>query len=122
MILVVNIDESTGPNQLIINDLNSLFFFIIFYILTSNCYKHFHIYMTQDLDVGSHTMPNFANASTMAAPFIQGGDVAQCNFTNCVYEQSSFIQGRYTNILRGVQQEAAMSLSARKLLNFDENM
>jgi hypothetical protein len=48
--------------------------------------------------------------------------VAQCNFTICVYEQSSFIQGRYTNLLRGVQQEAAMSLSARKLLNSDENM
>lgn len=65
----------------------------------------------------------------MVAPFIHGGDTNNAttpNFTNCVYGQSftvsvPFMQGGYTDLLHGVHQDAAMSLSARKL-NFDENM
>lgn len=89
--------------------------------------------MTQDLhgggSIGGYTSTmQFANDSAMAAPLIHGGDTNATvpNFTDCVYGQSStmsapFMQGGYTDLLHGVHQDAAMSLSARKL-NFDEKM
>jgi len=48
------------------------------------------------------------------------------DITNSMPEQSSaisapYIQGGFTDLLHGVQQDAAMSSSARKL-HFDENM
>ena len=65
---------------------------------------------------------NFTNASTMPSPLFQDGPYT----TNSMLEQSSamsapYIQGGFTNLLLGVQQDAAVSSSARKL-HFDENM
>jgi hypothetical protein len=73
-------------------------------------------------------MSNFTNASTMPSPLFQDGyaSATMPDSTNSMLEQSSamsapYIQGGFTNVLLGVQQDAAMSLSARKL-HFDENM
>jgi hypothetical protein len=77
---------------------------------------NYFIYLTQDLDAGGSggisAMSNFTNASTMPSPLFQDGP----DTTN-----SSYIQGGFTNLLLGVQQDATMSSSARKLY-FNENM
>ena len=87
---------------------------------------------TQDLDAsdsgGTSAMSNFTNASTMPSPLFQDGYASATtpDSTNSMLEQSSamsapYIQGGFTDLLLGVQQDAAMSSSARKL-HFDENM
>ena len=88
--------------------------------------------MTQDLDAGgsggTSAMSNFTNASTMPSPLFPDGYASATisDITNSMPEQSSaisapYIQGGFTDLLLGVQQDAAMSSSARKL-HFDENM
>ena len=101
---------------------NSLF---VSHLLTRNCYDKF-ISLTQDLDAGGSggtgAMSNFTIASTMPSPLFQDGPYT----TNSMLEQSSamsapYIQGGFTDLILGVQQDATMSSSARKL-HFDENM
>jgi hypothetical protein len=48
-------------------------------------------------------------------------DMANSMFAQSSAISASYIQGGYTDLLLGVQQDAAMSSLARKL-NFDENM
>jgi hypothetical protein len=99
-------------------------------------YLFFHILLcTLDLHAGTiannTAMPMFANqvqgqSSAMAPPFIQGG---QANATmslsaSDMYGSSSnisapFFQGGLTGLLLGVEQDATLSKSARKL-HFNE--
>ena len=86
------------------------------------------ISMTQDLDAGgsggTSAMSNFRNASPL---FPDGyASATTSDITNSMPEQSSaisapYIQGGFTDLILGVQQDATMSSSARKL-HFDENM
>jgi len=86
--------------------------------------------MTQDLDAadtgGTSSMSNFRNASTMSSPLDGYVSATKPDIANFMVEQSfaipaPYIQGGFTDLLHGVQQEAAMSSSARKLY-FDDNM
>ena len=89
---------------------------------------------TQDLHAGTignnSAMLMFENeaygqSSTMVTPFIQGGhaNATMPMFANDVYQSSNmsapFIQGRLTGLLLGVEQDATLSKSARKL-HFNE--
>jgi hypothetical protein len=48
-------------------------------------------------------------------------DIANSMLAQSSIASASYIQGGYTDLLLGVQQDAAISSSARQL-NFDENM
>jgi hypothetical protein len=90
---------------------------------------------TQDLNAGTiandTAMPMFTNevqgkSSTMATSFIQGGqaNATMSLFASDMYESSSnisapFFQGGLTGLLLGVEQDATLSKSAKKL-HFNE--
>ena len=68
----------------------------------------------------------YGQTSIMASPLIEGGYVnaSMLTFSTDVYGQPSampapFVQGGFTSLLHGVQQEATLSSSVRKL-HFDK--
>ena len=71
--------------------------------------------MTQDLDAGD----SGDSANGYASATMQ--DIANSMLAQSSIASASYIQGGYTDLLLGVQQDAAISSSARQL-NFDENM
>ena len=89
--------------------------------------------MIQDVNAGSiditNTMPKFSNdvygrgrSLIMAAPLIQGryANATMLTFANDVYGQPSTmsapsIQGGFTSLLLGVEQDATLSSAVRKL-------
>ena len=123
-----NKDKSVVPNQFIVGHQFDYSFFL-FYLLTKKIMNNL-VPMTQDLDAadtgGTSSMSNFRNASTMSSPLDGYVSATKPDIANSMVEQSSaipapYIQGGFTGLLLGVQQEAAMSSPARKLY-FDENM
>jgi len=83
------------------------YFFFLFYLLTG------FFYAQDPYDGGSgHTsaMSNFNNDSSMPSTLFEDS-----------YASAPYVQGGFTDLLLGVQQDATMSSSARKLY-FDKNI
>ena len=123
-----NKDKNDVPNQFMVSHQLTIPF--SYFIYLQKKFMNNLVPMTQDLDAadtgGTSSMSNFRNASTMSSPLDGYVSATKPDIANSMVEQSSaipapYIQGGFTGLLLGVQQEPAISSHARKLY-FDENM
>jgi hypothetical protein len=74
-----------------------------------------------DLQVSCNDLSKWPHRHHPLESYILINSCAPCETCSYLYMSAPFIQRGYTNLLRGVQQDAALFISIRNL-NLDEHM